>query len=115
MVGKINGSKKFLFYNMRKNNNKTSVFNDFNKAYYTTGGYDDYLKRFKKEGQDYASKLIGVVKPDSNWRFLDVGCGMGGLVLALRELGVEAWGDRGFSFLFKIFTSQKMDAIREHL
>lgn len=107
MAGKINGLKKFPFYNMRKNNDKTSVFNDFNKAYYTTGGYDDYLRRFKREGQDYALKLLGVVEPDSNWRFLDVGCGMGGLVLALRELGFEAWGTEVSPFCLKFSPVKK--------
>jgi len=92
---------------MRKNNARATVFENFNKDYYTTDSYDDYLTRFTKEGQDCASRLIKVVEPDSNWRFLDVGCGMGGLILALRKLGFEAWGTEVSPFCLKFSPAKK--------
>jgi len=73
-------------------NNKTIYFRNFDKTYYATGGYDDYLQRFQKQGLDYALRLVKILKPRKSWRFLDVGCGMGGIVLALRKLGFRAWG-----------------------
>lgn len=91
---------------MRKNKDKTSFFRNFNKAYYTTDGYDDYLIRFKREGQNYALRLIDKLKPPP-WRFLDVGCGMGGLILALRKLNFEAWGTEVSLFCLKFSPVKK--------
>jgi ubiquinone/menaquinone biosynthesis C-methylase UbiE len=80
---------------------KLSFYKNFDKTYYTTGGYDDYLQRFEKQGFDYASKLVKILKPKKSWRFLDVGCGMGGIVLALRKLGYKAWGTEVSPFCLK--------------
>ncbi|MGB6838661.1 MAG: class I SAM-dependent methyltransferase, partial [Microgenomates group bacterium] len=77
---------------MKKSSNKAPYFDKFDNNYYTTGGYDDYLTRFEKEGQDIVQKLIKVIAPDPDWCFLDVGCGMGGIILALRNLGFKARG-----------------------
>jgi ubiquinone/menaquinone biosynthesis C-methylase UbiE len=71
---------------------KLKYFEKFNKLFYATGGYDDYLKRFKSQGLDYAERLIKAIKAKKSWRFLDIGCGMGGIVLALRKMGYKAWG-----------------------
>ena len=101
MVGKTGGLKQSLFCNMKKNSNKPTCFDGFDKTYYTTDGYDDYLTRFKKEGQDTVLRLIKVIEPDSNWRFLDVGCGMGGIILALRKSGFKAWGTEVSPFCLK--------------
>jgi SAM-dependent methyltransferase len=90
MAGKRDGLKQFLSLNMMKVS--PTRFKNFNKSYYTTGSYEDYLQRFEEEGQDFASRIIKKLKPSPSWRFLDVGCGMGGVVLALRKLGFEAWG-----------------------
>lgn len=98
MAGRKSGLRQFLFYNMRKSNFKTSHFDNFDETYYTTDGYDDYLTRFKEEGNDLVSRLIKVIEPDSSWYFLDVGCGMGGTILALRELKYKAWGIETSSF-----------------
>lgn len=92
---------------MRRSNNTTSYFDRFNKNYYTTDGYDDYLTRFEKEGQDIVQKLLKVIAPDPGWRFLDVGCGMGGIVLALRELGFEAWGTEVSTFCLESSPAKK--------
>lgn len=92
---------------MRKRNLKTNWFENFNKAYYTTDGYDDYLTRFKKEGRGIALRLIEAIEPDSNWRFLDVGCGMGGVILALRESGFKAWGTEVSPFCLKHSPARK--------
>ena len=72
--------------------NRFNYFEKFDKTYFTTGGYDDYLERFEEQGKDYALRLIKKIKPEKSWKFLDVGCGMGGIVLALRKLGFEARG-----------------------
>jgi len=92
MAGRKNGSRPSPFYNMKKNNQKTDFFKNFNQAYYTTDSYDDYLRRYQKEGLCSASNLIKKIKPLRSWHFLDVGCGMGGVVLALRSLNYQAWG-----------------------
>lgn len=107
MVGKINGLRKFLSYNMRKSNDKTTFFENFNRDYYSTDGYDDYLTRFKREGREYALGLVSKLKPTPSWRFLDVGCGMGGIVLALRELNFEAWGTEISPFCLKFSPAKR--------
>lgn len=71
---------------------KSPNFHLFNKLYYSTDGYDDYLIRYTQEGQDYATKIVRLLKPQRHWKFLDVGCGMGGLIMALRKIGYEASG-----------------------
>ncbi|MBC7073850.1 class I SAM-dependent methyltransferase [Candidatus Parcubacteria bacterium] len=68
---------------------KTKIFD---KRYYSSGWYTAYLKNYKKEGLIYAKRLISILKPKKSWKFLDVGCGMGGIVLALRKMGYEAFG-----------------------
>jgi ubiquinone/menaquinone biosynthesis C-methylase UbiE len=50
------------------------------------------LKTFKKLGEFTAKRLIEILEPKKSWKFLDVGCGMGGLVLALRKKGYKAFG-----------------------
>lgn len=70
----------------------SKIFNNFDKAYYTSGAYENYLQRFQKEGEDYALRIVKALSSSSSWKFLDVGCGMGGIILGLRKLGFEAWG-----------------------
>lgn len=82
-------------------------FKNFDKNYYTTGGYDDYLERFEKQGMNYAQRLIKIIKPEKSWNFLDVGCGMGGIVLALRKLGFKAWGTEVSQFCLKNSPARK--------
>lgn len=101
MAGKINGLSQYPFCNMRKSNIKTSGFDGFDKTYYSTDGYDDYLVRFEEEGREMVSRLVDVVIPDPHWRFLDVGCGMGGAIIALRNLGYSAWGTEVSPFCLK--------------
>lgn len=107
MVGKINGLRQSPFCNMRKSSIKTSYFDKFDRKYYTTDGYDDYLTRFEKEGQDTVQKLIKVIAPDPGWCFLDVGCGMGGTILALKKLGFEAWGTEVSKFCLEFSPAKK--------
>lgn len=64
----------------------------FDKRYFSGGWYSRYLEKYKKEGRFYAKRLIEILKPKKSWKFLDVGCGMGGLVLALRKMGYQAFG-----------------------
>lgn len=104
MVGKVNISSLFPFLNMK---NKPEFLKNFNKTYYTTDAYDDYLERFEKQGLDYAERLEKILKPKKFWKFLDVGCGMGGIVLALRKLGYEALGTEVSSFCLKNSPAKK--------
>lgn len=90
MAGNISGLRKSPFFNMRKT--KSFWFKNFNKLFYTTGAYDGYLQRFDQEGKNYALRIVDKIKPPHSWKFLDVGCGMGGIVLGLRKLGYQAWG-----------------------
>jgi ubiquinone/menaquinone biosynthesis C-methylase UbiE len=64
----------------------------FDEKYFSSGWYSNYLKGFKKTGRFTAKRLIEILKPKRSWKFLDVGCGMGGLVLALRKMGYGAFG-----------------------
>jgi len=86
---------------------KLEYFKKFDKEYFSTGGYDDYLERFEAQGLDYAQRLIKTLKPKKSWKFLDVGCGMGGIVLALRKFGFEAWGIEPSQFCLKISPAKK--------
>ncbi|MDD5025907.1 MAG: class I SAM-dependent methyltransferase [Candidatus Peribacteraceae bacterium] len=71
---------------------REAYYRQFDYAYYTTDGYDDYLERFEEEMTDLVQAVIDHVHPQPDWTFLDVGCGMGGTMLVLRRLGFEAWG-----------------------
>jgi len=64
----------------------------FDYDYYTTGAYDNYTERFRQEGLALAQRLAKTVKANPSWKVLDVGCGLGGVVLGFRDLGYEAWG-----------------------
>lgn len=79
--------------------NKQSYFKKFNKEYYSTGAYEDYigdeegyLKHFSEEDEWIVEKILSKMKPQANWKFLDVGCGMGGTIMALRDKGYKAFG-----------------------
>lgn len=86
---------------MKKNNSL------FDKEYYSSGWYLNYLKNFKKEGLIYAKRLIEILKPKKSWQFLDVGCGMGGIVIALREMGYKAFGTELSEFCLKNSPAKK--------
>ena len=66
--------------------------NIFDEKYFSSGWYSDYLKSFKKLGKFKAKRLLQILKPKKSWKFLDVGCGMGDLVWALREMKYKAFG-----------------------
>ncbi|OGH70383.1 MAG: hypothetical protein A2396_02950 [Candidatus Levybacteria bacterium RIFOXYB1_FULL_40_17] len=70
----------------------------FDKSYYTSGSYDDYLTRFRQEGWENARALLARINPLPQWRFLDVGAGMGGLTLALRRMGFTAFGTEASAY-----------------
>lgn len=55
----------------------------------------------------YATRLVRNLKPDSSWKFLDVGCGMGGIVLGLRKLGFRAWGTEVSSYCLRHSPAKK--------
>ncbi len=65
---------------------------DFDKAYYTTGAYTDYQQDDIVKGKELGQRLIEAIGPRKSWKFLDVGCGLGGLVKAWRESGYMAFG-----------------------
>jgi ubiquinone/menaquinone biosynthesis C-methylase UbiE len=64
----------------------------FDKKYFSEGWYSDYLEKFEKIGEFKAERIIEILNPKKSWKFLDVGCGMGDLVLALRKKGYKAFG-----------------------
>lgn len=68
-------------------------FQHFDYDYYSTDGYDDYLDRFTEEAhQVVIEPLLRTIDAKKSWKFLDVGCGMGGSVVCLRGQGFDAWG-----------------------
>lgn len=77
------------------------IYSKFDKEYYTSDSYDDYFARFEEDGRDLVARLVKLIDPDPGWRFLDVGCGMGGIILSLRELGYEAWGTEVSDYCLK--------------
>jgi len=80
---------------------------DFDEKYFSSGWYSDYLKNYKKLGKFEAKRLVEVLKPKKSWKFLDVGCGMGGLVLALRKMGYKAFGVEISNFCLKNSPAKK--------
>jgi len=56
---------------------------------------------------DYALRIVKELKPNLFWRFLDVGCGMGGIVSGLRKLGFKAWGTEVSSFCLRFSPAKK--------
>ncbi len=103
-AGRANILNLFPFSNRKS---KLDCFKKFDKLYYTTGGYDDNLERFEKQGFDYAERLIKAIKPKKTWEFLDIGCGMGGIILALRKLGYQAWGTEVSQFCLENSPARK--------
>jgi len=79
----------------------------FGDEYFSTGWYSDYLNNFKELGKFEAKRLVKVLKPKKTWKFLDVGCGMGGLVLALRKMGYKAFGTEISEFCLKNSPAKK--------
>jgi ubiquinone/menaquinone biosynthesis C-methylase UbiE len=86
---------------MKNNLHLDRRFEKFDKRYFTTGGYDDYLIRYQKEGKEYANLIKQKLNPLPHWKFLDVGCGMGGLILALRKMGYDAMGTEVSPYVLK--------------
>ncbi len=64
----------------------------FDENYYSTDAYDNYIKTYTQQGIDIATNLISHLPTQKNWKFIDVGCGMGGLVYGLHYLGYSAVG-----------------------
>jgi ubiquinone/menaquinone biosynthesis C-methylase UbiE len=79
----------------------------FDEKYFSSGWYSNYLKNFKKLGKIKAKRLIEILNPKKSWKFLDVGCGMGGLVLALRKMGYKAFGLEISDFCLKNSPAKK--------
>lgn len=84
MAGKINGLMRCRCLSM--------LNNQFDKNYYSTGGYDDYLSRFALDSEKDVKKILRFAKLKQGTKTLDVGCGMGGLIMALRKRGFESFG-----------------------
>jgi ubiquinone/menaquinone biosynthesis C-methylase UbiE len=79
----------------------------FDEKYFSSGWYSNYLKNFRKLGKIKAKRLIEILNPKKSWKFLDVGCGMGGLVLALRKMGYKAFGIEISDFCLKNSPAKK--------
>jgi ubiquinone/menaquinone biosynthesis C-methylase UbiE len=79
----------------------------FDEKYFSSGWYSNYLKNFKKLGEAKAKGLIEILNPKKSWKFLDVGCGMGGFILALRKMGYKAFGTEISDFCLKNSPAKK--------
>jgi SAM-dependent methyltransferase len=64
----------------------------FDRLYYSTGSYQDHLEDYYTSAQSEIETLLKRFPPNANYRFLDIGCGLGGWVLHLRKLGLQAFG-----------------------
>ncbi|MBU1085166.1 class I SAM-dependent methyltransferase [Patescibacteria group bacterium] len=73
----------------------------FDKDYYSSDNYNDYLTGYKKEGEEFVKLLLGLIKLKPEAKILDVGCGMGGVIKAFRELGFEAFGTEVSEYCLK--------------
>jgi SAM-dependent methyltransferase len=72
---------------------KKKYYNNFNKEYYTSDGYDDYYDSYIKHAKEITIPTIEkFLNPEKNWKFIDVGCALGGNIIALNEKGYEAYG-----------------------
>lgn len=75
------------------NNEKKEYYKQFDESYYTTDGYDDYLKIFSEEAEKIIIPVImKTIKPTNDFRFLDVGCSLGGNIMSLQKRGFTAKG-----------------------
>lgn len=64
----------------------------FDRTYYSTGSYKQYLEDYASSAKHEVEQLLATITPAPNVRFLDVGCGLGGWIMHLRELGYSAFG-----------------------
>ena len=65
----------------------------FDRAYYTTDSYVAYEKEFMTIAENHVlASVLKQIPTEPHWTFLDVGCGLGGTILALRKRGFEAFG-----------------------
>lgn len=83
---------------MRKS--KTSLpYGQFDAAYYESEGYREYLKEHENIGREsIVEPLFSIIHPQPDWSFLDVGCAMGGTLLALDTMGYACQGAEVSSF-----------------
>src|SRR3972149_9029648 len=72
---------------------KKDYYQKFDKDYYTTDGYHDYLEKLSTEAEEITiPTIIDIIHPQKDWKFLDVGCSFGGNIIALQKHGFEARG-----------------------
>jgi len=72
---------------------RQQYFAQFDSAFFKAGAYEHYLAEQQEEARTtLVPLLIEHMKPEPHWRFLDIGCAMGGVVLSLRERGFDAIG-----------------------
>jgi len=96
MVGKVNISSLFPFLNMK---NKPEFLKNFNKTYYTTDAYDDYLERFEKQGLDYAERLEKILKPKKILEIFRCRLWNGRDCVSFEKIGIRSSWNRSFVFL----------------
>lgn len=65
---------------------------NFDKQYYSTGAYDAFDQRYLSIERPLIESLLKATGASPSDTFLDIGCGLGGYILALREKGYSAWG-----------------------
>jgi len=74
-------------------NNKKTYYQKFDKDFYTSDGYNDYHARCVVESEKIIiPTIIKKINPQKHWKFLDVGCSLGGNIIALNQLEFNAIG-----------------------
>lgn len=70
----------------------TQQYNQFNKHYYSSDGYEGYEEWHEDIAKDNVITPLFALIGEEPRTFMDVGCGMGGTILTLRKKGYEAFG-----------------------
>lgn len=88
MVGKISGLKPSPWLSTK---NKSSPFSPFDADYYRTGHYHTYKTNQFGESAIIVDQVIASIK-EKITSALDIGCGLGGTIAALRRHQIQASG-----------------------
>ncbi|HLD08082.1 MAG TPA: methyltransferase domain-containing protein [Candidatus Peribacterales bacterium] len=63
----------------------------FDQEYYEEENYE-YGRRYRDMARKIVPRILREIHPEANWRILDVGCALGGIVEVLRKRGLRAYG-----------------------
>ncbi|MCA9370974.1 MAG: class I SAM-dependent methyltransferase [Candidatus Peregrinibacteria bacterium] len=67
--------------------------NQFDEEYYSSDSYTNYLQEHDQTAErEVIAPLLSAISPEEDWTFLDVGCAMGGTLIALKRRGYSCKG-----------------------